>query len=452
MKIRNRLSLEFTLLSAGIMLLVFLLIYGLFADYIEQTFFHRLRDRALITAQVFLEKDELTRKSFLEIQEKYLQRLPGEQSFIYNNENRLSFISDSSELVTRELLEGVRDRNESFFRIGGKPAAGINYEDNQGDFVIIVAANNISGQQHLNNLLWVLCVTYVVGLLITFTFSTRFAGKALHPIVHINRKMTEIRSRNLHERVDVPQNKDEINELANNFNGLLSHLEDAFESQRSFVSNASHELRTPLTAIIGELEVALSKPRSQEEYMATMHSVLAESDRLSKILNHLFELTSFIDNYQARFQDMEAGELLHDLRSSWEAKGETYFILVDPPEIPSGLVLRCNQVLLETAFNNLLKNAFKFSHQQPVHINWRVEDQQLRIDIADKGIGIPETDQLHIFEPFFRADNARAFPGNGVGLSITQKIILLHQGTISVSSSVGTGTCFHISLPINTAF
>lgn len=446
MKIRNRLSLEFTLLTAGMMLLVFLLIYGLFSDYIDQVFYARLRDRALITAQVYLEKDELTRKSFLDIQQKYLQTLPDEQSFIFDDQNRRSFSNDSSSLVPQPVVDNIRRRGQSYFKLWSQPAVGIFYNDNEGDFVIIVTARNESGRDHRYNLFLFLCITYMVVLPLIFLLSLRFAGKSLHPIIHINRKLKEIRSKNLHERVEVPQNRDEINELANNFNELLSHLEQAFEMQRSFVSNASHELRTPLTAIIGELEVVLSKPRSDTEYREAMQSVLAESEKLNRILGQLFELSNFNDTNTAAFRETDLRELLQALCTEWQNKGLTCTLLsAGPDQRP---IVNGNPVLLETAFNNILKNAFKFSRNQPVQVSLIADQHQASLTITDQGIGIPEKDLAQVFTPFFRADNARGYPGSGVGLSITEKIILLHRGQISVSSREGAGTSFHISLPI----
>lgn len=454
MKIRNRLSLEFALLSAGIMLLVMLLIYGLFADYVKQVFYHRLRDRALITAQVFLEKDELTKKSFLEIQQKYMRSLTGERSFIYNDQNTQSFINDSSSTITPDLVNKIRssNNNERFFLLDGKPAAGITYKDNQGNFVIIVTAENYTGHQHLNNLLMMLCITYVIGLMILFLLGKRFAGKALKPIIHINNTIRQIRTGNLHERVIVPQNKDEINELANNFNELLSHLEHAFDMQRSFVSNASHELRTPLTTIIGELEVMLSKPRSQEEYTATMRSVLAESEKLTVIINRLFELS----HYDAarplqHFEPVEVSELLKEIMEYWKHQGDQYQFSYSS-SLTGAVWVEGNKVLLETAINNIIKNAFKFSQNKPVTIMVSTAGESVLISIADEGIGFDPSEKNTLFQPFYRAGNARSFSGSGVGLSITEKILHMHRGSVEAANNEEKGACFHINLPISSRF
>lgn len=454
MKIRNRLSLEFTLLTAGIMLLVMVLIYGLFADYVKQVFFHRLRDRALITAQVFLEKDELTKKSFLEIQQKYLRSLTGERSFIYNDENTQSFINDSTATITPDIVNKIRqsNNNELFFLIDNNPAAGIAYKDNQGDFVIIVTAENFSGRQHLNNLLMMLCITYVIGLIILFILSKRFAGKALKPIVHVNNTIRQIRTGTLNKRVIVPENKDEINELANNFNELLSHLEHAFDMQRSFVSNASHELRTPLTTIIGELEVMLNKPRSQEEYISTMRSVLAESEKLTVIINRLFELS----NYDAarplqHFEPVDIQNLLQDIMDYWKDQGNQYQFCFSS-SVSETVWIDGNRILLETAINNVIKNAFKFSGNKPVTIMISHTGDSVLISIADEGTGIDPAEKDTVFQPFFRGNNARTFPGSGVGLSITEKIIHMHKGAVTAGNNEGKGACFHINLPINSRF
>jgi signal transduction histidine kinase len=455
MKIRTRLSMEFTLLTAGFMLLVFLAIYLLFSNYLRRDFFSRLNDRALVTANVYLEKDELTRRSFTAIQKKYLQILPEEQSFIYNENNQGAFISDTSGLITRDLINSVRSRGRLEFNLGDKQGVGINYADNEGDFVIVTIANNSFGRSQLQNLLLVLAGTYLAGLVIIFLLSRRFAQQALLPIVQINKDLRQIRSSNLHKRITVPQNKDEINEVANNFNDLLERLEHSFDLQRSFVNNASHELRTPLTSIIGELEVILSRRRDPGEYEEAMKSVLTEAEKLTTILNQLFELSSYEGN-EARLKlgDMIANDFIASLEAAWKEENVQFHLVGVDTGVNRGnsFLLTANQLLLETAVNNILKNAVKFSGDKTVFVHTVYHPNELEIAVTDQGVGIEPADLDKIFQPFYRADTARTFAGNGIGLSIAQRIINIHGGRIVVESTPGKQTSFHVFLPIRKAF
>lgn len=455
MKIRTRLSLDFTLLTAAFMLLVFLVIYFSFSGYLRRDFYSRLNDRALITANVFFEKDELTRRSFIEIQKKYQQILPEEQSFVYDAKTQQAFIKDSTGLVTPQLIARVLEESNIEFEAGNKQGVGIEYEDNEGDFIIITMATNVFGQSQLRSLLVVLAITYVGGLAIIFLLSRRFARKALEPIVGINADLKNIRSSNLDKRLKVAQNKDEINELSNNFNDLLERLEHSFDLQRSFVNNASHELRTPLTSIIGELEVMLSRPRDRNEYEDTMHSVLAEAEKLTQILNQLFELSSYDGNdARLKIEAVPLAELLAMLKDSWEPNGVDFVndkVFLEAPA-EEQVIIHANLLLLETAINNIVKNALKFSSNKPVEISVSQYGSEIELKISDNGVGIREADLPNIFQPFYRSENVRGYAGTGIGLSISQRIVQVHGGRITAASIPGEKTSFHIYLPIKNPF
>ncbi|MET0244875.1 MAG: HAMP domain-containing sensor histidine kinase [Flavitalea sp.] len=450
MKIRNRLSFEFTLLAAGVMLLVMALVYFVFANYMKREFYARLNDRAVVTGNVYLERDELTRRSFQEIQKRFTQGLPGEQALIFDEKDNQTFTTDTTGLIDIDMVRRIRQEGQYQFTVQNRQAVGINYEDNQGNFVIVIAAKNVLGRAQLNNLLIVLGIAYLTGLGVVFLLSKRFASNALKPIVHINAKINQIQSSNLHQRIEVEDNKDEINEVADNFNALLVRLEHSFDLQRSFVNNASHELRTPLTAIVGELEVMLSRARTTEEYQQTMKSVLAESEKLTRILNQLFELSSYEGNESdIRYTQIPLVELYAGIEQEWAAEN---LIIKSDVSDDQPLVVHGNQLLIETALRNVIKNAIKFSADKPVEISLNVHDQYARFSVCDHGIGIKSADLPHIFEPFFRAENARSFAGTGIGLSIAKKITEVHKGSITVASEPGEKTCFHIFLPVIPAF
>lgn len=448
MKIRHRLALQFTLLSGCILLVIFVLVYLLLQNYVNNTFFTQLEDRALITAQVFLEKDELARKKWKDIEKKYIQAIPGEDGMIYDEENQPVFIEPGAVSLPPAVIQAVRYHKKYRFHYKGKPAVGLYYSDNQGNFVIFVTAGNEAGQVQLMHNLWILGGTFALGMLMVFVIGQWFSYRALRPINFINRQVKNIRSSNLHARVKKSRNDDEIDELASNFNDLLEHLEKAFHMQQSFVSNASHELRTPLTAIITELEVILQKQRDQEDYIKTLRSVLDESAKLKTITNGLLELTQADTDTHAGKEHIRLDELLWDLREEWAAKHPEQLLnvqMLQLPEDATQLEITGNSALLVLAVKNIIKNAFKFSNNQPVDCILDCQATQLLITITDKGIGISPEDAERIFMPLFRANNARIYPGFGIGLSMAQKIIQAHKGQITVSSEPGHGSTFNVS-------
>lgn len=448
MKIRHRLSLQFTLISGIILTVVFVLIYLLSAQYIQNSFYKLLQMRALVPAQVYLEKDELTKKKFLEIEKSYRERIPDESSNIYDQHNQGVFIEKTRYNWPVSLLETIRHKEVYRFRFREESGLGIYYPDNQGDFVVIVTARNTAGIQQLQYLLWILIVMFFAALLIIFLMGQWYASRALEPIKNINRQVQKIRSNNLHMRVQQGLNKDEIDELATNFNGLLQHLEQAFDMQRSFVSNASHELRTPLTTIIGEIEVTLQNSRSREEYVQTLGTLLGESEKLKIITDGLLQLTRVDANLtEANSELIRLDELLWELSEYWRHKtpaSQLHVQLSGLPEDASLLCIRGNRSLLTLALQNILRNAFKFSYNHDVSCLLSYSNSGLSLSVSDKGIGIEAADTEKIFMPLYRADNAHTFDGYGIGLSMTQKILHLHKATVTVSSVIGQGTTFNI--------
>ncbi|RYF99232.1 MAG: HAMP domain-containing histidine kinase, partial [Chitinophagaceae bacterium] len=184
----------------------------------------------------------------------------------------------------------------------------------------------------------------------------------------------------------------------------------------------------------------------------TMTSVLAESEKLTKILNQLFELSSYEGNESdIRYTQIPLIELYAGIEQEWAGALEKIVISSDVSE-DQPLIVHGNQLLIETALRNIIKNAIKFSGNKSIEITLTVQNHQAKFSVCDHGIGINQTDLAHIFEPFFRAENARSFAGTGIGLSIAKKITEVHRGSISVESEPGVRTCFHIFLPIIPAF
>jgi signal transduction histidine kinase len=445
MKIRHRLAFQFTSLSGIILLVIFVLVYFLLKTSLNNTFYSDLEGRALITGQVFLEKDELAKKKWKAIEKKYVQTIPGETGMIYDEYNKPVFIEPGTADFPPSIIETIRHYKKYRFTYRGQPAVGLYYMDNQGNFVVLVTAANKAGEEQLIHYLWILGGTFGLGMLMIFLLGQWFSFRALRPINDINKEVKSIRATSLHARVKKGRNDDEIDELASNFNELLEHLEKAFHMQQSFVSNASHELRTPLTAIITELEVILQKQRSEDDYKRTLRSVLDESAKLKTITNGLLELTQADTESISGKEKIRLDEMLWDLREEWAIKHTDqplHVQMLHLPEDASRMEISGNRQLLELAIKNIIKNAFKFSNNQPVHCT--LDCDQLLITITDKGIGISANDIERIFMPLVRADNARMYPGFGIGLSMAQKIIQAHNGHINVVSEPSHGSTFNV--------
>jgi len=229
---------------------------------------------------------------------------------------------------------------------------------------------------------------------------------------------------------------------------MLDRLENAFQAQRVFVSNASHELRTPLSLLNTELQLALVKRRTAEEYVKVIELALKDTQRLVKLANGLLDLAKTgYDQSDISMKEIRLDELLSDAEANLARSNPEYIVnLLFMQEIENDdyISVYGNQYLLTLAFLNLLENGCKFSedHQSTVSISYDTENVILRF--ADNGIGIEPEDISKIYTPFYRGVNKDYADGNGIGLALAHKIIHLHNGTIDVHSIRGSGTMFSL--------
>jgi signal transduction histidine kinase len=456
MKIKTRLSLYFTLISSGALLLVLVAVYVAVFSFFNADFYNRLRERTGLASQFYLKADELATDSMMRIQQKYLEKLPDEVIRIYDDYNISAFNMKNHVYWTKDIIEQVRKDGSIEYEEGRRKVFGKYYHDNQGNYVILASAvdTNLSHRTIvLAKTTSVLFIIFGTGL---FFAGQVFAQKALSPVDKIISEISNIQASNLHLRVGEVNTKDEIAQLVNNFNRLLEHLQNAFELQQTFVANASHELRTPLTSIMGEVDVALNKKRNMAEYERVLRSIANDGGRLQETITSLMELAQVDLNYtRAALNPVRVDELIWELDEYWTNKkgpGMLRIQLADLPEDEELLTIPAHKSMLYIALNNIIDNAFKYSGSNPVVLNFKADAAGIKIAITDKGQGIDKEDIEKIFQPFFRVNKDKTISGSGIGLYITSKIVELFKGTIRVTSIPGDGSTFTVKfLKVNTS-
>jgi len=281
------------------------------------------------------------------------------------------------------------------------------------------------------------------------------ARKSLAPVVAMSSQAGRIGAANLHERLAVQNERDELGHLATSFNDLLDRLNQSFERQQRFMADASHELRTPVAIMRGEAEVALSqKARSAEEYRESLDALHDEAERLTNIVEDLFTLTR-ADAGQYPIQPREfyldelVAECVHSARTLALAK-KISLHFEEAVESP----IHADESLIRRMILNVLDNAIKYTLEGGrVTVSCRRTGNDFALSITDTGPGIPAEIQPRIFERFFRADKARSRSGNddggaGLGLSISRWIGEAHHGRLELTRSDSTGSTFTAYLPV----
>ncbi|MBC3542260.1 HAMP domain-containing histidine kinase [Rufibacter sp. H-1] len=453
MNFRNQLTLLFTGLTTVVLIFMGIIIYFFAEQYTRRQFFQRLMDRGVISAQMYLERDELSAASMQNVQRKYFQSLAHETLTIYDR-NRVPKVAPGSSVLTvpARVFDEIDRKKQAEFWQEERQVVGLWYEDNQGNFYILVSAVDVTGTSKLRNLQEILLTTVLVGMAVMAAAGHFFARKVLQPIVSIVQEVNKIRASNLHLRVQERESRDEIGNLISTFNQMLERLETSFYMQKSFISNASHELRNPLTAIRGELEVTLMKDRSPEEYKQSLETLQKETGRLEKLTSDLILLAQTGFDEQAVRQDqVRIDEVLLEVKTDLNHQLPQNQLHLDFSDLPAQaelVIVSGNRNLLQIAVRNVLENASKFSEHQRVDVKLTCQDRQVAVQVQDSGIGIPAQEITRVLEPFYRAQNARSRSGTGIGLAMTEKIMRLHGSTIKIDSSLQKGTTVTLLLPI----
>jgi len=456
LKIQTQTAILFTTITATVILLLSIFIYFFTSRFATTDYYKRLEIRAYIAARVRLEQDETSVDVYSEIRREHLEILPGEREyFIRVDTLSANNFKQTTLPLPQSFFRNVISNGESYFNRNNYYYTGIFYKDNEGDFIVVISASNEALSNTMKNLRVLLLVGFLGGIIIVYTTSIFFSRYAFHPVRTIIKRVKSINAENLSLRLPAKAGKDEIEELSYTFNEMLDRLQTSFETQNNFVSNASHEFRTPITTIIGEAELALSASRTREELQHAMRIVLSEAEKLQHISNSLLNLaqTGF-DGKRQEWKKIRMDELIWEVKRSVEeivTANTIQLQLNDLPEKAEDLIVSGNEQLLKLALSNILLNGCKYSNNKPVKVTLKVVDDYVHIITEDSGIGIPQDELEHVFEPFFRASNSQKFQGYGIGLPLSLNIIRLHHGMIKVESSEGYGTRVLVMLPVKRA-
>lgn len=455
MKIRTKIALQFTMIIAMILATFSASFYYIAEQNRKDEFYKNLRDRALTRADLLIKNDINQKKLLKLIDRETLTRMYSDSVLMFNDKDQVVYSSYEADTVyySGDLLKSVRQDKYVETTNRNLLVVGVMYTHKEkGEFVLMASAEDILGNTQLQKLRESLTYSFLFGVLVTIVLGFIFAGQSLKPISDMNKEISTITAYNLRKPLNEGNGQDEIAQLAINFNQMFQRLEQSFDLQRSFVSNASHELRTPLAGLKSEIQVALEEERTPDEYRKVLHSLLNDTQRLIQLTNSLLQLAQSEKKEERAisFQPLRLDELIFQTQEEILALRNDYKINIDFEDIPENeqdITVLGNAPLLKTVFNNLMDNACKYSPNKRAEVRIGFDDKKCFIRVIDKGIGIPENETKRIFEPLYRAKNATTFRGYGIGLSVCRRIVDMHRGTIQVKSELGVGSTFEVVLP-----
>ncbi len=269
------------------------------------------------------------------------------------------------------------------------------------------------------------------------------ARKALQPIKQITIAASTIsHGRDLKKRIALGAGNDELHRLANTFDEMFDRLDDSFEAERQFTSDASHELRTPVSVINAQCEYILEEPRTTEEYEEAFRVIERQSRKMTSLIEEMLSFTRLeckTENYP--MQTIDLSELTKSISKDLASLHEKNITLHCQTE--DKVMVHGNAKLLTSLLINLISNAYRYGKENGyIQIMLQTEDDMAKLSVTDNGIGIASSEQNKIFNRFYQVDASRSQVGTGLGLSMVQEIASLHHGHILVDSEPGKGSTF----------
>ena len=279
-----------------------------------------------------------------------------------------------------------------------------------------------------------------------------FSHILIRPFSRVTQAINEVKDGFTDEPISVPDYI-ETEHIVDAFNQLLARMKVINDSRQEFVANVSHELKTPMTSMKVLADSLNQQPDAPVElYREFMQDITEEIERENKIINDLLALVK-MDKTEAKMDisTVDINQLLEAtlkrLRPIARKRDvEVVFESIRP------VTAEVDEVKVSQIFTNLVENAIKYNKEHGwVKVLLDADHQFFTVEISDSGVGIPEADHEHIFERFYRVDksHSREIGGTGLGLSITRNAVLLHRGSIKVSSVEGEGTCFTVKIPLS---
>ncbi len=445
MYMRFMLAVLFALLTSTLITTV--LVYGLRSAELSRYINDRMRGDFEIVG-VFIERfnaslpDEKDHLTIDEIESLFKDFLGNEYTVeVYNSYSEM--VNSLKSLFNEEDLAQIMTEHIVLFKNGWFDNIGVaRIED---CFVMLKTSQTGSSdiKQIWFNVIW---TTGFFTIFVALIINSLTIKTVIKPIKAVSDAMQQVTRGNFDIQLEVVGN-DEISVLQRNFNTMTDGLKQNEEMSKNFASIVSHEYKTPIAAITGYAQLLYNGGLEEEEEKQYIKTILEQSKRLSNLSVNMLQLARLDSNTVGMSKEMfsldeQIRNVIVNMENLWEQKNIEMDINLDKAQV------YCNSQMLYHVWENLLSNAIKFTPENgKITVTCQVSDNYAVVKVADTGCGISPENIPHIFERFYKSDSEVNADGNGLGLAITQKIIQLSGGKVSVESEAGKGSLFTVTLP-----
>jgi len=449
---KKRIAIYNTLAVAIITAIVFMVIYGV----VHYSSFRHLDKDIMLEKEELLssldwQDDHIIINKLPEWEEAEHKKIEINPTFIQIVDNHDRMVFRSANLKGHHFLFNPKNESVNFYntqienqrlRMGQFPL-----RNDEGKLIgqLTVGVSQQESYFVLNNLLFTLFISFPILLIVLYVVIYIAASRAIAPVHELIRTASGINDSNINTRLSLPENEDEIYQLATTINDLLNRIESSIEQQKQFTADASHEIKTPLSAIRGTLEVLLRKQREPVQYEEKIKEVIGQTDRLNLLLDQLLQLARF-ESETVKKENILLAFNIQSVVQKWQKQCLEKDIKITI-NIPPNTSIKADIMFLDIMLNNLVSNAIKYGNfHSIIYCTW--DEQNHVLSVTNDGSGIPAEQIPLLFNRFYRIDDSRSssIPGSGLGLAIVKKLADLQHISIAVKSNQGQ-TIFSLHFP-----
>ncbi len=435
MKIRNKILLYFSSGMLVVMGVSFVLIYVLFAEYREEEFQQRLKEKITFTLQ-FLDEEMASNKSLLHMLDRLtINELYDEKTLLFDQDKALIYASldDVSITYSQTLLNELNAENTWIETKEGEfdvIAVCLRFENNM--FYGITKAYDTFGYTKLNYLKYALIAIFFAITVVVVLIALYISKQISEPINKMATEIGELKFDSDKQLISVPSTQDEIHILAKKFNELMTRLNESFAFQKHAVHHISHELKTPIAVLVSNFERIENETDADKKQVLIRHQ--KENTRnLGDIINALLEISKAESGNLKTSDSVRIDDLIFDAIEEIKSLNPNSIFKVtiseDVMDEPS-LTVQGNQRLLKAAFSNLLSNSIQYSDNNQSNVFISNNEKSIVIRIENHGHTIGNQERQFMFQHFFRGENSQGTRGFGLGLVLIGKVVSLHKGSV----------------------
>ncbi|MBF4519425.1 HAMP domain-containing histidine kinase [Flavobacterium sp. ANB] len=438
MTLKNRISLLVSLLFTILFGLASTLIFILYSNFRKEEFRDRLEIKALSNIKLLVNVKQVDNQLLKIIDQNSINKLYDEKTLVFDSHYRLiySSIDDAKINWSIDDLKYLK-KNKTFFKQQGDyEVYGVFYDTKDRDFYALISATDDYGKRKLLFLRYTLIISYIFFTCVCWVVTSITVKKLMSPLSSFHQKIKKINENNLDTRVESKSNNNEIDLIANEFNFMMDRIEISYQKQKEFTAHASHELRTPLSRITSQIENTIADPTTSIKGKTFLNTILTDVNQLTELINSLLILSKIDNKKHENTEVQRMDEILFSAIENLNKSFPDFVILFEMEEsdnLDTALEIKGNKNLLEIALSNVLKNACVYSDNKQAIVKISTDNNTLLISILNTGNTLTESEQKNLFQPFMRGENSKGTSGFGLGLRIVQRILNLHNSSITYS-------------------